>query len=222
MYQLPPKVPSSVKAYVALCTFFAIAFVTGNLIFRKFVEVNLGWCKPELSVGVFLYPLTFVVTDLIAECYGKSYADFCVKLSISMSLIVMSLISFADALPASTWSMLNDQEFHKMFSMYEIGFFASIMANLTSQLIDIRIYLLLKRLTKDKHLWLRNNASTIFSQLIDTIIVTGIMIGVGVVPLDKASRIILSTVTFKALFSIFYTPLFYLGVYTLKRMILNK
>lgn len=74
------------RIYTALCALFAVLIVMGNLIYQKFVFLPvLPFYTFELSVGAILYPLTFMLTDLIAEFYGKNRANFCVKLALALN-----------------------------------------------------------------------------------------------------------------------------------------
>ena len=77
------------KIYTTLCVVFAVFIVVGNLIYQKFVFLPiLPFHTFELSVGAITYPLTFMLTDLIAEFYGKNKANFCVRLAIAMNIII--------------------------------------------------------------------------------------------------------------------------------------
>ena len=75
------------RIYTTLCALFAVLIVIGNLIYQKFVFLPiLPFHTFELSVGAILYPLTFMLTDLIAEFYDKNKANFCVKLALSLNM----------------------------------------------------------------------------------------------------------------------------------------
>ena len=78
----------------------------------------------------------------------------------------MFITFIAQLVPATHWSPVNDEVFTNVFGLYGPAVFASMTAYLTAQFIDIRIFHFWKKLTKGKHLWLRNNGSTIFSQLV--------------------------------------------------------
>ena len=68
---------NSEKIYTGLCIFFVSLIVLGNMVYQKFVSLQFPFYKFELSVGTILYPLTFLVTDLIVECYGKKSSILC-------------------------------------------------------------------------------------------------------------------------------------------------
>ena len=83
------------KIYTTLCVLFTMLVVVGNLIYQKFVFLPLfSFYTFELSVGAILYPLTFLLTDLIAEFYGKDKANFCVKLAIITNILTAIIIMF--------------------------------------------------------------------------------------------------------------------------------
>ena len=83
-------------------------------------------------------------------------------------------------------------------------------AYLVAQLVDIRVFHFWRRLTKGKHLWLRNNASTMFSQLVDTTLVVSLLF-VGTGMQSNIPQMILAGWSFKALAAAIDTPLFYVA-----------
>jgi uncharacterized PurR-regulated membrane protein YhhQ (DUF165 family) len=99
----------SVKLYIFFCSLFCTVVITGNLIFQKFVTVNILSLEFELSVGVLLYPVTFLISDLTAEFYGNKYANHMIKMSVLCSFIVMGLIMIGDYFPATSWSNVDDR-----------------------------------------------------------------------------------------------------------------
>ena len=92
-----------------------------------------------------------------------------------------------------------------------------MIAYLCAQLIDIRIYHFWKKLTKGKHLWLRNNCSTIFSQLIDTFLIIFLLCFGGAIEWNKFVQLFLHGFTFKIIIAIIDTPLIYLAVFYLRK-----
>jgi uncharacterized integral membrane protein (TIGR00697 family) len=202
------------KVYIFLSTLFASLVITGNLIYQKFVAIDLlSIYTIELSVGAMMYPATFLLTDLISEFYGAKYADFCVKLSICMNIIIAIMIHCMDTLNATTWSNIDDATFHKVFGMYGINFIGSILACYISQSIDIRLYMFIRKVTNNKYLWLRSNVSTAVSLLVDTSIVISFLTIFGVLSYENMLSLIINSYMFKLLFTICSTPIFYLLVY---------
>ncbi|WP_121542525.1 queuosine precursor transporter [Candidatus Rickettsia colombianensi] len=202
------------KIYIILCTFFTVLIIVGNLIYQKFVYLNIfNFYILELSIGAIFYPLTFLLTDLIAEFYGKERANFCVKLAIVFNIIVVLIISLMDKLEATNWSNVDNITFHKVFGSYHISFLASTFACYIAQLVDINIYLWIRKITKGKYLWVRNNFSTAISLFIDTFIVIGIMSLFNIFPFDQLGHLVLNSYSFKLFFTVFSIPIFYLAVW---------
>jgi len=130
------------KIYTGLCVLFCTLIVVGNLTYQKFVILPIPFLHTfELSVGVILYPLTFLLTDLIAEFYGKDKANFCVRFTILINVVVAVLITAMDHLPATTWSTVDASVFHHVFGAYSVAFIGSMIACYISQAIDVFLYL---------------------------------------------------------------------------------
>lgn len=215
--------------YTGLCIFFVTLIIIGNLTYQKFVSLEIPMIhKFELSVGAILYPFTFFITDLITEFYGKEKANFCIKFSIFMNIIIFMIISLMDYLPAVSWSKIDDNIFHQVFGFYFIAFMGSLLACYISQSIDILLYLLIKKITKGKYLWLRNNLSTSIALLIDTMIVVTFLTIFNVLSYDNMWKLIWNSYSWKLFITILSTPLFYLSFYiinlyfTSTRRILDK
>ncbi|MCJ7800881.1 MAG: queuosine precursor transporter, partial [Candidatus Marinimicrobia bacterium] len=191
--------------------------VTSNLIFQKFFTwTPFGIYTFELSVGILPYPITFLVTDLISELYGKKKADQIVISGLVASIFVMGVVLIANAMPQTVWSPVNSETFNKVFGLFGPAVFASMVAYLTAQFIDIRIFHFWKRLTKGKHLWLRNNGSTIISQFVDTAAVLLLLCITGVIEWSRLPGLFENGFIFKVMIALLDTPLFYLGVKYLK------
>jgi uncharacterized integral membrane protein (TIGR00697 family) len=191
----------------------------GNLIYQKFVFLPLlPFHTFELSVGAILYPLTFLLTDLITEFYSKEKANFCVRLGIFMNILAACIIAGMDYLEATTWSKIDDITFHKVFGLYSVAFVGSIIACYTAQTVDIILYLWIREITKGKWLWARNNGSTAISLFVDTFIVITFMTTFHVLPADRMWSLIINSYFFKLFFSICSTPLFYICVRIIRNL----
>ena len=159
---------AALRIYLLLGGLFITSLVVSNLIFQKFfywypmdIEV-FGSRLFEISVGILPYPITFLITDLISEIYGKKRANDIVVVGIFASLFSLLIILVASYVPATSWSYVNDELFTRVFGNSAIAVFASMLTYLFAQFVDIQIYHFWKRLTKGRHLWLRNNFSTWF------------------------------------------------------------
>tara|TARA_Y100000590_G_scaffold108722_2_gene123683 strand:- start:5525 stop:6193 length:669 start_codon:yes stop_codon:yes gene_type:complete len=205
------------RLYLILTGIFIASLVSANLIFQKFFSwTPFGLYTFELSVGILPYPVTFLVTDLISELYGKKKADQVVLSGLVASVFVMGVVMVANAVPQTEWSPVNNEIFSKVFGLFGPAVFASMVAYLTAQFIDIRVFHFWKRLTKGKHLWLRNNGSTVVSQLVDTSAVLILLCTAGAIEWVQFWPLLANGFLFKVLVALFDTPLFYLGVWALK------
>ena len=100
------------RLYIILGGIFIASLVTANLIFQKFFTwTPFGLYTFELSVGILPYPITFLVTDLISELYGKKKADQIVISGLVASLFVMLVVLIANAMPQTEWSPVNSETF---------------------------------------------------------------------------------------------------------------
>ena len=208
------------KFYLILSGIFIASLVSSNLIFQKFFSwTPFGLYTFELSVGILPYPITFLVTDIISEFYGKKKADQLVITGLLSSVFVMGIIFIADMAGSTSWSPVQNDTFHTVFGLYGPAVFASMTAYLLAQFIDIRIFHFWKRITKGKALWLRNNGSTIVSQLVDTTAVLLLLCISGVIEWSRFSSLLENGFLFKVLIAILDTPIIYGVVYLLKNKI---
>ena len=211
------------KIYLYLGALFITSLVVSNLIFQKFfywypLDMEIFGIKLfELSVGILPYPLTFLITDLISEIYGKKKANQVVIAGIFASFFSMGIVLLADAVPVMENSPLSNNDFEKVFSLSPLAVLASMLAYLAAQFVDIRIYHFWKKFTKGKHLWLRNNFSTFASQFLDTFTVILLLCLFEILPWDLFFGLVLSGFIFKVLVAAFDTPLLYLFVWLFKR-----
>lgn len=218
-YTHTPKKKSEAEfLYLMLAGIFIASLVSCNLIFQKFFHYNaFGWRTFELSVGILPYPITFLVTDLISEIYGRKRANAVVTAGLVASVFVLGVVSLADVVPATDWSPISNEMFSKVFGLTGVSVGASMSAYLLAQYIDIRIFHFWKTLTKGKHLWLRNNFSTMTSQLVDTSAVLLLLCAVGAIEWQLFWPLFASGFLFKALVAALDTPLLYLGTWAIRK-----
>ena len=212
------------RIYLYLGALFITSLVVSNLIFQKFFywkpfgDVTIfGAPLFEISVGVLPYPLTFLITDLISEIFGKKKANQIVTAGIFASFFSMGLILLADLVPSIPSSPVDNELFSQVFALSPIAVLASMLAYLCAQYVDIAIYHFWKRLTHGRYLWLRNNFSTFSSQIIDTTTVVGLLCIFGVIPWDLFRGLVISGVAFKIFIALLDTPLLYLFVYIFRK-----
>ncbi len=212
------------KIYLYLGAIFITSLVVSNLIFQKFFYWNpfgeikvFGASLFEVSVGILPYPITFLITDLISEIYGRKKANQIVTAGIFASFFSMGIILLADFVPAIPNSPVDDVIFGKVFALSPIAVLASMLAYLFAQYVDIAIYHFWKKLTHGKHLWLRNNFSTFLSQFIDTCTVVSLLCLFKVLPWSMFYGLVISGFLFKVLIAFLDTPFLYFFVYILRK-----
>jgi hypothetical protein len=211
------------KIYLILGALFITSLVVSNLIFQKFFywhPFDIQLFSVDLfilSVGILPYPITFLITDLISEIYGKQKANQMVTVGIFASIFSIIIISVADSVPAIADSPVGDVLFSKVFGSTIIAVFASMITYLLAQFIDIRIYHFWKNLTNGRMLWLRNNFSTFFSQFVDTFTITFLLCLFEVLKWDQFTGLLISGFLFKILIALIDTPFLYLGVYLFRK-----
>lgn len=187
-----------------------------------------------LAIGVLPYPITFLCTDFISELYGQARANFLVWVGLGLNLWVVLFLWVGGALPPvpafDPATGLPPVEAYD-FAFYKIRFLtmgavvASMVAYLTAQLCDVTLFHFWKRLTRGRHLWLRNNGSTVVSQFVDTFaVITITHFYAGALPIDAEAAIwpqlwvyIGSGYVFKLTIAMLDTGPFYLGVHYLSR-----
>ena len=188
---------------------FISALVTCNLIANKFVTVDLGFHVFIVSAGILPYPLTFLVTDILSEIYGRKRTNRVVMAGFIASLFVLLFLWLGSQFPAINGSPIDDKTYNLVFRNAWRVIGASMIAYLSAQVLDVRVYHFWKRYTDGKHLWLRNNASTITSQLVDTTLVICVLF-VGVWSSNQIISAIRDGFIFKMLCALIDTPIIYL------------
>lgn len=204
--------------YLILGSLFITSLVTSNLIFQKFFTWSpFGIYTFELSVGIIAYPITFLVTDIISEIYGRKRANRLVMAGVFASAFALLIVIVSDNTNATDWSPINDETFTKVFGFTYIAVGASLAAYLLAQFLDVQIFHFWKRLTKGKHLWLRNNFSTFASQLVDTAAVLFLLCSFEVIEWDLFGVLLLNGYLFKVTFALVDTPIIYAVVYFIRK-----
>ena len=203
------------QLYIVLVGIFIASLITCNLIANKFVTVDLGFKVFIVSAGILPYPLTFLVTDLISEIYGQKRANLVVFSGFIASMFVLLFLWLGGQFNAIPSSIVGDETYNSVFQNAWRIIAASMIAYLFAQFVDVKIFHFWKKLTNGKHLWLRNNGSTVASQLIDTTLVVCILF-LGVWNGDQIFQAIIDGWLFKMLMAFVDTPIIYGIVYLLK------
>ena len=159
--------------------------------------------------------MTFLVTDLISELYGQRKANLVVFSGFIASMFVLFFLWLGGQFNSIPGSPVGDPIYNIVFQNAWRIIAASMVAYLFAQFIDVKIFHFWKRLTNGKHLWLRNNGSTVISQLVDTTLVVSILF-VGVWDSSQIINAIIDGWLFKMLMAFIDTPIIYGIIHLLK------
>jgi len=204
------------KYYLVLTTLFITSLVACNLIANKFITIDLGFKTFIISAGVLPYPITFLMTDLLSEIYGRAKANKAVLLGFLASIFTIGILWLGNQFDAIPDSPVDNETYSMVFGNSVRVILASMTAYLVAQLVDVRLYHFWKDLTKGKHLWLRNNFSTVLSQLVDTTLVVGVLF-LGSLTIGEMGNMVFDGWLFKSLCAVIDTPVLYFLVFVLKK-----
>lgn len=205
-----------------LCTFVAVLLLTNIIVTKHF---NLG--PFVLTAGAITYPFTFSLLDIISEVYGPRRAKIAVWMGLIGSLLMTVALQFIMQLPSYAQEVvMHNTAFRALFGFTPGIVLGSMIAYLTAQFIDIYLFAWARSLTNNRHLWFRNNLSTLVSQFVDTLLF-GLVAWIlwpffmwdsAVAPISWAAwwQITINEYAFKVVFTILNTPLVYGGVYAIR------
>ncbi|MEM1111336.1 MAG: queuosine precursor transporter [Pseudomonadota bacterium] len=228
------------RVFLVLAGTFLCAMTLLNVIgITRFIQLG----PMALAVGVLPYPITFLCTDLICELYGKARANFLVTVGLGLNFFILFVLFLGNAVPAVSlenqppWQVLqlaapvslpNGDTVEDSVGLYQLIYattsgavFASMMAYIAAQYCDVQLFHFWKRVTKGKYLWVRNNFSTLMSQMVDSVMVVTVTFGAAYLRDEIAFKTLLvligSNYLFKATVALLDTGPFYLGVHYLRR-----
>src|SRR5215469_7320879 len=156
---------ASQKLFVYMCAIFVACLLLGDVIGGKIISTVAG----PISVGIIPFPVTFLLTDIVNDFYGRRGAHFLTMLGFFMALLAWVLLQVTTLMTPDPSTYFTQAEYAKVFGGSAQLFVASMAAYLIGQFLDIGVFHFWKDLTESRHLWLRSTGSTIFSQAIDTI-----------------------------------------------------
>jgi queuosine precursor transporter len=208
------KLDARLTLFITLVSVFMTCLVVGDIIGGKLTSFHLFGKEWVFSVGQLAFPVTFILTDILNEFYGRRVVRVVTFIAFFMVGITFCLIYAAAALPWApftlepTWAGVSPKEFGIVFTQATEIQIGSMIAFLLGNLIDISVFWFLKRLTGNRMLWLRSTGSTAVSQLIDTIVISGI-IWLNKVPFATYVTIVLTSYLIKLTAAIVVTPIIY-------------
>ena len=207
--------------FALLVGIFLTALTVGNVLgVTKFVDLKIF----VIPVGLLAYPVTFLATDLISELYGRKRAQTVVWIGFAMNFFMLGLVWLGHRLPDASGVSGATSAFEEVYRFMRPNVIASMVAYLVAQSVDVQLFHFWKRLTQGRYLWLRNNASTICSQIVDTVTILSILYLTGGLGAEIDSpgallQLMFDSYKFKFVFALVDTPLFYLGVYLFKHRV---
>lgn len=154
--------------FIILAGFFITNAIVAELIGGKLIQFFGLFTQ---SIGIILWPVVFILTDLINEHYGKQGVRKLTYITVGLIAYTFILISIGLNISAVPFSPVNDENFRIVFGQSQWIIVGSIIAFLVSQLVDVYVFWLFRNRTGGKMIWLRATGSTVISQLIDTFIV---------------------------------------------------
>ncbi|MBN8732673.1 MAG: queuosine precursor transporter [Acidobacteria bacterium] len=194
--------------YLILGGIFVTNALLGEILGGKLIQVG----PYVMSMGVLPWPVVFLTTDLINEYFGKSGVRKLTMLTVGLILYAFCIIFAAMQIPAASISPVDDRSFTNVLGQSLWIIVGSVTAFLTSQLIDVLVFWLLRDRTGGRHLWLRATGSTAVSQLIDTFIVLGIAFWLpGKIATSDFFGLAFTNYTYKFLIALSITPLLYVA-----------
>jgi len=189
--------------YLWLAGLFVTALVVADLIGGRFFRVG----SSDLSSGMLLFPLTFVLTDVINEFYGAKGARRITYLGLGCATFTFLVVSLVLELPPSTKGT-DPTAVATVLGTSRRLFLSSILAYFLGQLTDIALFAVFRRATGHRMIWLRATGSTLVSQALDTLVVTfGLLAGKE--SFDAIARIVWHQYLLKIAIAVCLTPLIY-------------
>jgi hypothetical protein len=231
-YAAQVRLSTAQKVYLWLAALFVGSLLVADVLGVKLFRIPLGfsfhvpWQADAIDAithtcGMLTFPLTFLLTDLVNEFYGKKAARRLVWIGFAAGGFAFLVINLALALPH--WAVgfnIESKSFDDVFSNSRIMYLASLCAYLVGSLSDIAMFGWLKRLTGGRLVWLRASGSTVVSQAIDSFIVTWLAFSVGRVlfstgleamPMDEVLKTAATGYLLKFFIAVALTPVVYFG-----------
>ncbi len=240
MFEIERKNRRAEWVFMVLSGIFLGSLTMLNILgITKFISLDFSLFGTEIpfpiAIGVLAYPITFLCTDFISELYGKKRANMVVWIGLLLNIWVLFILWLGGILPPEP--QLNEAGeivrgsngwvFYEVRTATFAATSASMIAYISAQFIDVHIFHFLKKLTNGKHLWLRNNGSTLISQLVDSsavILITHYY--ADALPKDEFGNLtqpliyfIMASYIFKFLTALVDTIPFYIGTKYLTRYI---
>lgn len=202
------------KLLSALSALFCVALVVSNIIAGKL------WATPipgiTLTAGVFLFPIVYIIGDVVPECYGLKAARRIIFLGFILNAMAVAFFYLTLALPYPNY-FGNQSSFEAVLGFTPRLLIASFIAYLVGTNVNAWVMVRVKKMTNARYLWIRTISSTLFGETIDSTIFISLAF-FGIVPTPALPGMILAQAAFKTCYEIIATPLTYLVIGWVKRV----
>ena len=195
---------------VALSMIFAVLILVANITAVKIIAIG----SESIDAGIIAYPLTFLISDVISEIYGRKTATKIIWLGFAVNVMMVVMIFIAGKIPAAPF-WIDQTAYDTILGSVPRIVIASMVAFLVSQNHDVLAFDMWKKITGGKYLWLRNNASTSVSQAIGTVIFV-LLAFAGTYSWSTIWSMIWVTYVIKLAVALADTPFVYLLVWKIK------
>jgi len=214
------------KLYVVCAAVFLTALVVAEATASKFFTAfhlpftltifGQEFTRVTMTAGVIAFPITFIVTDLMNEYYGKPGIRYVTYVGMAMIVFEFFLLWICIEVPVDPSSPVSQAAFAEVFGSSQRVIVGSLTAYLLGQLADIFLFHWLRQLTEGRYLWLRATGSTFGSQFIDTFVVLSIAF-FGQLSIQEIIAITLFNYSYKFAIAVGITPIIYLAHYAMDR-----
>jgi uncharacterized integral membrane protein (TIGR00697 family) len=187
-----------------------------SVVVTNAVSAHQVYVGPFVVVaGALLYPVTFLLTDVLSEVYGKRIATRAVWTGFACQVLTVAFVYLVALLPARDQSMA--QAWREVFLPMARIAAASMLGYLASQHVDVRLFHAVRSRTGAKWLWLRNNVATSAAQAIDTVIFIVVAFA-GILPARVLAQLVIGQYLVKVALAALDTPVCYLAVWYVRRV----
>ncbi len=199
-----------IKLFTVLSSIFLSALILAEITGGKLIQLTISaeWVF-TMTMGVIPFPITFIITDIINEYFGRKGMRYITFLGMAMVVMVLILLQVDMIVPAAAISPVSDEAFIGVFGISVRIIIGSIVAYLIGQLIDISIFHFIRERTGGKLLWLRATGSTLISQLIDSFVVLLIAFS-GQLSFGTIMEIGVTNYIYKFAIAVLITPALYI------------
>lgn len=211
-HTLPSFNERSLKRILIALSLYLTSLIAANTLGLKIMPFLFD---SHLSVGVFMFPVVFLMTDVIGEVYGKRVAKLFVLAGFVSTALFIAYSLLALAVPWSPDGLWAKEGYEQMFGVSLRISIASLAAFLIAEYQDVISFFFFKSRFGERLFWLRSLLSNIWSQLLDTVIFMLIAF-YGVYVTQTLVSLIVTWWLFKVVMGFLYTPLAYIGIRLLK------